>query len=59
MIVQWIFFLIADQVPELETAPFSIATHLIAELSTAVELIISGIGLMRIISWARASSLVA
>jgi hypothetical protein len=59
MIVQWIFFLIAGLVPEFETEPFSIATHLIAESSTAIALIISGIGLLKGVSWSREVSLIA
>ncbi len=43
MIVMWLFFFITDQIPELETAPFEIATHLIAEFLTAILLVLSGV----------------
>lgn len=47
MAVQWIFFLAAGQVPELETEPVAITAHLTAELLTAVVLIAGGVGLLR------------
>jgi len=59
MIVQWIFFLFAGLVPEFETEPFSIVTHLIAESLTAIALIITGIGLLKGASWSREVSLIA
>jgi len=39
MIFQWVFFLTAGQVPELETAPVSITFHIVIELITALVLI--------------------
>jgi hypothetical protein len=53
MVLQWIFFLAAGQVPELQTAPWEIACHIIAELMTAGVLILSGFGLLRSASWAK------
>ncbi len=40
-------FYFTDQIPELETAPLEIATHLVAELLTAALLILSGILLLK------------
>jgi len=47
MLIQWGFFLLTGNVPELQTAPWSIAFHLAAEFLTAIMLIISGILLLR------------
>jgi len=43
MLLMWIFFLITDNVPELETKPWEIVLHLAAEFITAVLLIIAAI----------------
>ncbi|MFO7742803.1 MAG: hypothetical protein R6X31_10880 [Anaerolineae bacterium] len=53
MLGQWTFFLASGQVPELQTEPFRIAFHLLAEGVTAIALIVSGISLVRRTSWAR------
>ncbi len=45
--IQWLFFLATGNVPELETEPLAIGFHLVAELATAVALILAGIGLLR------------
>ena len=47
MLVQWAFFLLTGNVPELQTTSWSIAFHLGAEFLTAIMLIISGILLLR------------
>jgi hypothetical protein len=47
MIAQWAFSILAGGVPELESAPWEIAFHLAAEMSTAVMLIIGGIAALR------------
>ena len=52
MLAQWAFFLATDQVPELQTAPFRIAFHLLGEGVTAIALIVSGIALLRRVPWA-------
>ncbi len=59
MFAQWAFFLLAGQVPELETEPYRIAFHLIAEAVTAVLLILGGVGLLREATWGRDVSLFA
>jgi hypothetical protein len=57
MILQWIFFLAAGQVPELQTAPWEIAHHITAEMLTALVLIASGAGLLKKTGWARTTTL--
>ena len=47
MLSMWSFFLVTGNVPELETRTAEIILHLVAEFSTAVLLIISGILLLR------------
>ena len=47
MLLQWAFFLLTGNVPELQTAPWSIAFHLAAEFLTAIMLIISGMMLIK------------
>lgn len=46
MMGQWIFFLAAGQVPELQTEPYRIALHLAAEGITALGLVITGAALL-------------
>jgi hypothetical protein len=57
MAAQWTFFIIAGQVPELQTEPIRIAFHLAAEFITALGLVISGIGLLRRAAWATSAYL--
>jgi hypothetical protein len=57
MVAQWAFFLAAGQVPELQTEPYRIAFHLAAELVTAAGLIVSGVALLRNLSWGTAAYL--
>ncbi len=47
MILMWVFFYISDAIPELETAPYDIAMHLIAEFIAAILLILSGIAFIK------------
>lgn len=56
---QWIFFLATGSVPELVSAPLAIAFHLAAEGTTAVLLIVTGIGLLRGWRWAMPANLLA
>ena len=53
MLGQWAFFLLAGQVPELTTAPWSIGFHLAAEAATAGALILAGVALLRGRVWGR------
>ena len=50
---QWIFFLASGQVPELQSEPWRIAFHLLAEGATALGLILGGTALLRRATWAR------
>jgi hypothetical protein len=59
MLGQWAFFLLAGQVPELATAPWSIGFHLAAEAATAGGLILSGVALLRSRAWGRVAYLPA
>ena len=52
MIGMWIMFYINDQIPELNSEPIRIGMHLTAEFTTAVLLIIGGIGLLK--GWSKA-----
>jgi hypothetical protein len=53
MIVQWTFSILADGVPEFQTAPWEIGFHLAAEFSTAIVLLLGGIATLLARSWAR------
>ena len=46
MICMWIIFIALNQVPEIKSAPIKIIYHLIAELLTAILLLIGGYGLL-------------
>ena len=46
MFAQWAMFILTGQVPELQTAPFEITFHLMAEGITALGLIISSVLLL-------------
>jgi hypothetical protein len=59
MLVQWGISLVTRQVPEVQTEPFRIYFHLVAEFSTAISLIVAGIGLFKNCSWARTTYMVA
>lgn len=56
--ISWFFFLATGQVPELATEPYAIAAHLLAEVATAVVLIVASVGLLRQRSWASPVALV-
>ena len=51
MISMWTMFYLTGGIPELNTEPFRIAMHLIAEYSTAIGLIIGGYGLIKSKRW--------
>lgn len=46
MMGQWIFLLISEKVPEIQTAPLQIAFHITAELLTSIILIMGGVCLL-------------
>ena len=47
MLVQWLLFIVAGQVHEFETEAFAIALRLVAEVATAITLLVSGALLQR------------
>ncbi len=52
MLSWWLFFLSTNQMPELEITPIAAWLHLAAELTTALVLLASGIGLLTNRWWA-------
>lgn len=59
MIAMWAFFWATGAIPEMLTKPWEIAMHLTAEFTTAVLLIVSGIGLYAGALWAQRVNLFA
>lgn len=59
MFVQWTFFLLTGQVPELQTEPYRIIFHLIGEFVTALALILAGLAVLNRWRLARETTLVA
>lgn len=59
IIVQWTFFLLADSVPQWETAPWEIGHHISAELLLALALLTGGIASLKSIRWGEKVLLVA
>ncbi len=59
MVVQWTFFLVSSQVPEIRTEPIRLSFHLAGELATALALIVSGWAVLRSIAWGHRTLLVA
>jgi hypothetical protein len=53
MITQWAFTILAGGVPEFQTAPWEIALHLVAELTTAAMLILGGIATLKSVTWGK------
>ena len=53
MIAQWTFSILTGDVPEFESAPWEIAFHLAAEVSTAIVLILGGVAALKSISWSK------
>jgi len=59
MIAQWSFFIVMDQVPELQDEPLRISFHIAAEFLTAIALISGGFGLHLDKKWGFSLFLVA
>ncbi len=62
MIGMWVSLLLTKQVPELKPASYAprlIAYHIVAELLTAIVLIISGVGLFLGSDWSRILSAIS
>lgn len=53
MIAQWSFSILAGAIPEFQTAPWEIAFHLAAEMSTALMLILGGVAWLQAKAWAK------
>jgi hypothetical protein len=53
MFAQWTFTILAGSVPELQTAPWEIAFHLAAEMTTAGVLILGGIATLKSANWGK------
>ena len=49
--VQWLFFLVTDQVPELAIAPWEIGCHIAAELLMGAVLVAGGVASLRSRHW--------
>ena len=52
ILIQWLFFLLTAQVPELESAPLEIVFHLAAEFMTAMIMIAGGTAVLQRKPWA-------
>ena len=59
IILQWIFFLATDSVPELQTARWEIGLHISAEVLLALALLSGGIAVMKSMRWGEKVLLVA
>jgi hypothetical protein len=59
MIAQWSLSILTGNVPEFQTEPWRIGFHLAAEISTALLLILGGMGTLRSVSSAKQFLLVA
>jgi hypothetical protein len=53
MLAQWAFSILTGGVPEFQIAPWEIAFHLAAEVSTALVLITGGIAALKSAAWSR------
>jgi hypothetical protein len=53
MLAQWAFSILTGGVPEFQIAPWEIAFHLAAEISTALVLITGGIAALKSAAWSR------
>ena len=59
IILQWFLFLTTGSVPELQTTPWAISFHMIAELLLALALLVSGMAILRLNPWGEKALLVA
>lgn len=59
IILQWIFFISTDAVPEFQTTPWAIGFHIAAEILLACTLLVSSIATFRSRSWGTKALLVA
>lgn len=59
MIGQWSLSYLSGGIPELEHEPIRIGFHIVAEMVTAMSLIVSGIALLSGVGWAGSAYLVS
>ena len=59
MIIMWSSFIVSGQVPEFQTKPEEILLHIVAEMLTALLLLVSGVLVLRRITWGNLTLLVA
>jgi peptidoglycan/LPS O-acetylase OafA/YrhL len=59
MIIMWSFFIVSGQVPEFQTKPEETLLHIVAEMLTALLLLVSGVLVLRRITWGNLTLLVA
>ena len=59
MFIMWSFFIVSGQVPEFQTKPAEILLHIVAEMLTALLLLVSGVLVLRRITWGNLTLLVA
>ena len=59
MIIMWSFFIVSGLVPEFQTKPAEILLHIVAEMLTALLLLVSGVLVLRRITWGNLTLLVA
>lgn len=59
IILQWIFFISTDAVPEFQTTPWAIGFHMAAEILLAFALLVSGMATLQSKSWGTKALLVS
>ena len=59
MIAQWTLSYVNKQIPELQSEPIRIKFHLVAEMLTAISLLVAAIGLLISAPWATSLYLIA
>lgn len=59
ILLQWIFFVLTDSVPEWQTTPWAISFHMSAELFLALALLVSSIAVLRFVPWGEKTLLTA
>ena len=59
IILQWGFLIATGSVPEVQTTPWAISFHMMAEFFLALALLVSGIATLRLNSWGEKALLTA
>jgi len=55
----WLVFFITGSVPELHTKPVELGMHVLAEITAAILLIVSGCGLLLLRQWGKQLNLIS